>query len=115
MMTGAILGGSSVEQAAKLQMVIMFMISASTCLASIWSVITVVTVAVDSEHRIRGDRITEGGHVLHKLKEAVGAGMGIGVTSVFKGIAGKVRTMKRKKGDEADERTALLGENGHSR
>jgi len=29
MMTGAILGGSSVSQAAKLQMVIMFMISAS--------------------------------------------------------------------------------------
>ncbi|KAF9236692.1 hypothetical protein BU15DRAFT_89001 [Melanogaster broomeanus] len=44
MMTGAILGGASVDQAAKLQMVIMFMISASTGIAAI--AITVITLGV---------------------------------------------------------------------
>lgn len=56
-MTGAILGGSSVEQAARLQMVIMFMISASTALASIVTTVHALSVVVDSEHRIRVDRI----------------------------------------------------------
>ncbi|EEB95932.1 hypothetical protein MPER_05022, partial [Moniliophthora perniciosa FA553] len=51
MMTGAILGGADVEQAAKLQMVIMFMISASTALASIISALWSVSVGIDGEHR----------------------------------------------------------------
>lgn len=57
MMTGAILGGSSVQQAAKMQMIIMFMISASTALASIFTTAYAISVVVDDEHRIRTDRI----------------------------------------------------------
>ncbi|KAK0233949.1 hypothetical protein IW262DRAFT_124467 [Armillaria fumosa] len=57
MMTGAILGGSSVQQAAKMQMIIMFMISASTALASIFTTVYAISVVVDDEHRIRVDRI----------------------------------------------------------
>ncbi|KAF9072290.1 hypothetical protein BDP27DRAFT_1217764 [Rhodocollybia butyracea] len=57
MMTGAILGGSSVERAAKLQMIIMFLISAATALASICSSAYAVSVVVDSDSRIRQDRI----------------------------------------------------------
>ncbi|KAG6856931.1 hypothetical protein H0H87_012184 [Tephrocybe sp. NHM501043] len=57
MMTGAILGGSSVEQAARLQMIIMFMISSATALASIFTVVSVISVTVDVEHRVRPDRI----------------------------------------------------------
>ncbi|EPT01707.1 hypothetical protein FOMPIDRAFT_1036173 [Fomitopsis schrenkii] len=57
MMTGAILGGSSVEQAARLQMVIMFMISSCTALSSIVTTILALGVIVDSEHRVRTDRI----------------------------------------------------------
>ncbi|KAJ3886368.1 UPF0014-domain-containing protein [Lentinula edodes] len=57
MMTGAILGGSSVERAAKLQMIIMFFLSASTALASICSAGYTISVVVDREHRIRQDRI----------------------------------------------------------
>jgi len=64
MMTGAILGGSSVDQAAKLQMVIMFMISASTAMASIVMTILVLIVVVDSQHRIRSDRVDEGPNVV---------------------------------------------------
>ncbi|KAG2071811.1 hypothetical protein BDR04DRAFT_1097824 [Suillus decipiens] len=54
-MTGAILGGSSVQQAAQFQMVIMLMISASTAFASF--ITTIITlVVIDSENRLRPDR-----------------------------------------------------------
>lgn len=61
MMTGAILGGASVQQAARLQMIIMFMITASTTLASVLTAGAVITVTLDSQHRIRGDRIFKKG------------------------------------------------------
>ncbi|KAG7100146.1 hypothetical protein E1B28_001925 [Marasmius oreades] len=57
MMTGAILGGSSVTHAAKLQMIIMFMISACTALASITCTTYAVSIIVDGEHRVRPDRV----------------------------------------------------------
>ncbi|KAF9555137.1 ABC transporter-like protein, partial [Agrocybe pediades] len=57
MMTGAILGGSSVHQAAKLQIIIMFMITASTTLASVITTFACIAVTVDEKHRIRSDRI----------------------------------------------------------
>ncbi|KAG6914740.1 hypothetical protein DXG01_015651 [Tephrocybe rancida] len=44
MMTGAILGGSSVEQAARLQIINMFMISSAPALASFFVAITVPRV-----------------------------------------------------------------------
>lgn len=56
-MTGAILGGSSVQQAAKLQMIIMFLISSATALASICSSGYAISVVVDPQHRVRQDRI----------------------------------------------------------
>jgi hypothetical protein len=71
MMTGAILGGSSVQQAAKLQMIIMFMISSATTLASIFSTMAVIAVTVDSEHRIRDDRIYGGMHGLWEASEEI--------------------------------------------
>jgi uncharacterized protein (TIGR00245 family) len=61
MMTGAILGGASVQQAARLQMIIMFMITASTTLASVLTAGAVIAVTLDSQHRIRGDRIFKKG------------------------------------------------------
>lgn len=67
MMTGAILGGSSVRQAAMLQMIITFMISAATTLASIFTTIAVIAVTVDGEHRIRPDRIDEGAYGLGQI------------------------------------------------
>jgi hypothetical protein len=57
MMTGAILGGADVNQAARLQMIIAFMVSASTVLSCIMVTLFTLYVCVDSEHRIRGDRI----------------------------------------------------------
>ncbi|KAF9260214.1 hypothetical protein L218DRAFT_932813 [Marasmius fiardii PR-910] len=57
MMTGAILGGSSVTQAAKLQMIIMFLISSSTALASIACTTYAISTVVDGEHRVRSDKV----------------------------------------------------------
>ncbi|KAF8228333.1 UPF0014-domain-containing protein [Tricholoma matsutake] len=71
MMTGAILGGSSVKQAAKLQMIIMFMISSATTMASIFTTIAVIAVTVDGEHRIRVDRIDGGVHALWRARDAL--------------------------------------------
>ncbi|ORY25362.1 hypothetical protein BCR39DRAFT_544483 [Naematelia encephala] len=57
MMTGAIVGGKSVEQAARLQMIIMFMISASSALCTLAALFFSLNTIVDTRHRIRPDRI----------------------------------------------------------
>jgi Uncharacterised protein family (UPF0014) len=69
MMTGAILGGSSVHQAAKLQMIIMFMIAAATVLASVFITFAAVIMVVDQEHRIRSDRIDDKKPVIYRVKD----------------------------------------------
>ncbi|KAK0466191.1 uncharacterized protein EV420DRAFT_815477, partial [Desarmillaria tabescens] len=71
MMTGAILGGSSVQQGAKMQMIIMFMICASTALASIFTTAYAISVVVDEEHRIRLDRIDSEQLALWKARSAI--------------------------------------------
>ncbi|KAF9001556.1 hypothetical protein BDQ17DRAFT_1281401 [Cyathus striatus] len=102
MMTGAILGGSSVNQAAKLQMIIMFMISASTVLASIFTTFAVVNVAVDREHRVRPDRIDERCHLVWRFRE-----WGVGwVVCSFRRVK---ETKKGCKEVGVDERSRLLG------
>lgn len=68
MMTGAILGGSSVQQAARLQMVIMFMISSSTALSSIVTTFLALSVVVDAEHRVRADRIDVRPHAVWRAR-----------------------------------------------
>lgn len=57
MMTGAIVGGKSVEQAAKLQMIVMFMISASSALATIVALWFALTTLIDDKDRVRLDRL----------------------------------------------------------
>lgn len=69
MMTGAILGGASVQQAAKLQMIIVFMISSSTCLATVFTTFAVIAVTVDSQHRIRMDRVDDRKHGVWRARE----------------------------------------------
>ncbi|OCH89675.1 UPF0014-domain-containing protein [Obba rivulosa] len=113
MMTGAILGGSSVEQAARLQMVIMFMISSSTALASIATTIFSLAVVVDGEHRVRSDRIDSREHAVWRARDRV---ISKTVDSV-KHIAGRawngVRELLGRKRDAEDgdvrERQRLLG------
>ena len=97
MMTGAILGGSSVEQAAKLQMIIMFMISASTALAAITTTVIVLSVVVDSEHRVRLDRVDAREHAIWRARNWV-----------FAQIVGGVKSVTRCRWRRKEERT-----NGH--
>jgi Uncharacterised protein family (UPF0014) len=70
MMTGAILGGTSVTQAAKLQMIIMFMLSSATTMAAVFTTIAAIAVTVDGDHRIRSDRIEGDVHAVWRAREA---------------------------------------------
>ncbi|KAJ3563823.1 hypothetical protein NP233_g8688 [Leucocoprinus birnbaumii] len=95
MMTGAILGGSSVQQAARLQMIIMFMISAATTLASILVTFSVICVLVDFDHRIRTDRISLKKTVFAKASESVKAGLSKVMECFTKG-KGEMRVRERE-------------------
>ncbi|KAG5644179.1 hypothetical protein DXG03_009020 [Asterophora parasitica] len=103
MMTGAILGGASVQQAARLQMIIMFMIAASTALASIFTTISVISITIDGEHRIRTDRIDESMFWMWRAPERVLCK----IMGFFKGV---FRLSVKEKGYKtfSDERTPLL-------
>ena len=113
MMTGAILGGSSVQQAARLQMIIVFMISASTTLASIFTTVSVIIMTVDSQHIIRTDRIDEKKHGIWRAKDrgAENAKRGlVKMIQVSKRCLGWVQEgMGKEKVEEYGERRPLLG------
>jgi hypothetical protein len=68
-MTGTILGGSSVHQAAKLQIIIMFMIAACAILASAFVTLAAIIMVVDVEHRIRSDRIDNKRPTIYRVKD----------------------------------------------
>jgi Uncharacterised protein family (UPF0014) len=69
MMTGSILGGSSVYQAAKLQIIIKFMAAASVVLASVIITIAATVVVVDADHRIRSNRISGKMPAIYRVKD----------------------------------------------
>ena len=68
-MTGSILGGASVTQAARLQMVLMFMISSVVVLSSIVATGFALMITIDNEHRIRMDRIDSSKFILWERRE----------------------------------------------
>ena len=95
MMTGAILGGSSVEQAARLQMVIMFMIAASSALASIAVTVLCLLVIVDSEQRVRVERVDERKHWVWRGRDWVVGKVGGVLKEVWVAVS-------RRKGEEGN-------------
>ncbi|KAL4257117.1 UPF0014 family protein [Pleurotus pulmonarius] len=101
MMTGAILGGASVEYAARLQMVIVFMISASTTLAAIGATGAALAVVVDGEHRIREDRVDGRPHFVYRAVEWGGER----VVGAVKGLF-----TRRGKKDEGDSSESVEGD-----
>ncbi|QRV89625.1 hypothetical protein RhiJN_17643 [Ceratobasidium sp. AG-Ba] len=106
MMTGAILGGASVDQAAKLQMVIMFMINASAGLASIAAMLAALSIAVDDQSRVRSERITSEKHLLWRTRDRAIHGV------VHAGKAGyeRLRHPRHRTSSSGDGETApLLG------
>ena len=68
-MTGSILGGASVTQAARLQMVLMFLISSVVVLSSIVATGFALMIVVDQDHRIRIDRIDSSKFILWRYRE----------------------------------------------
>ncbi|KAG6917710.1 hypothetical protein DXG01_001361 [Tephrocybe rancida] len=106
MMTGAILGGSSVEQAARLQMIIMFMISSATALASFFAAIAVIVVTVDTEHRVRPDRIDNKEFVLWRARTWAGER----IVEAAKGAYGKLKekTTRTRASQDLEEEQELL-------
>ncbi|TFK49770.1 UPF0014-domain-containing protein [Heliocybe sulcata] len=111
MMTGAILGGSSVQQAARLQMVIMFMISSCTALSSMAITVSALSVVVDGEHRVRGERVDRRQHLVYRVRnrlaEVVKNGVE-GATEKIKGVFGKGKKGQEEEGTDG-ERQRLLG------
>ncbi|GAB1521797.1 hypothetical protein RhiTH_004894 [Rhizoctonia solani] len=106
MMTGAILGGASVDQAAKLQMVIMFMINACTTLAAIVGMFSALYRAVDDCARIRSDRIFSEKFILWRARDRAIQGV------VDAGKAGyhKLRHPRQQSSANGNgERAPLLG------
>ena len=68
-MTGSILGGASVTQAARLQMILIFLISSVVVLSSIVATGFALMIVVDRDHRIRIDRIDSSKFVLWRYRE----------------------------------------------
>ncbi|KAL3137213.1 hypothetical protein ABBQ32_006765 [Trebouxia sp. C0010 RCD-2024] len=57
MMTGQILGGTSPSQAARYQIMIMFLIAATTCIAVVGTVYLAVLSIMDRQHRLCSEKI----------------------------------------------------------
>ncbi|GAB4820660.1 hypothetical protein N2152v2_007706 [Parachlorella kessleri] len=57
MMTGQILGGSDPATAARYQIIIMFLIGATTAIASVFTIFTAVFSIVDDKQRLRAERL----------------------------------------------------------
>jgi hypothetical protein len=115
MMTRAILDGSDVQQAARLQIVIAFMIAASNALSCIIATLLVLRLCVDSEYRVRGDCIDTRPHVFCRVcSSAIEPIVGIaGRVRIFAvgTITHVVQKVKFRNGDHVDsasERTQLL-------
>ncbi|EJD07030.1 UPF0014-domain-containing protein [Fomitiporia mediterranea MF3/22] len=115
MMTGALLGGAPVQQAARLQMVIMFMIAAASALAAILVTVVALGTVVDDEQRVRAGRVDVRKHWVWRMRER-GWEWGVGkVKGIGEGM--RVRVGLRKGGGNGErvedgageERNGLLG------
>lgn len=68
-MTGSILGGASITQAARLQMILMFLISSAVVLSSVIATGFALMIVVDQDHRIRMDRIDSSKFIVWRYRE----------------------------------------------
>jgi len=116
MMTGALLGGSSVDQAAKLQMIIMFMINSSTALAATVAVILVLLIVVDPESRLRVERVHDEKPWIWQVRDRFFGAIWGAIKAAFFSIIGICRRNHEKKpaegardGVQQGERQPLLG------
>uniref|UniRef100_A0A7R9V9G5 Uncharacterized protein n=1 Tax=Chlamydomonas euryale TaxID=1486919 RepID=A0A7R9V9G5_9CHLO len=78
MMTGQILAGANPANASRYQMLILFIVAGSSCLATVLSVFAAVMHVIDMHHCFRKDRLTARGkgsrNMLGLLRTSVGGG-----------------------------------------
>ncbi|CAO3659591.1 unnamed protein product [Umbelopsis ramanniana] len=65
MMTGQIMAGAPVGQAAMYQQIMMFMISGCSAFSVLYCVAICIRVAIDNDHRLRLDRILDANNNMH--------------------------------------------------
>ncbi|KAF8322712.1 UPF0014-domain-containing protein [Clavulina sp. PMI_390] len=107
MMTGALLGGASVDQAAKLQMVIMFMINASATLAAMTCTVFAMSITVDGEHRVRSDRILREKHAIWRGRDKLLSSIGAGLKNLWGVLVSRAESLiGRSNSDSSDPTTA---------
>lgn len=76
MMTGQILGGSDPSQAARYQMVIMFVLAATSCVGATLTILLATASILDAEHRLRPERLvkqTRGQRLEQRIQELIHA------------------------------------------
>ncbi|PNW72321.1 hypothetical protein CHLRE_16g673000v5 [Chlamydomonas reinhardtii] len=105
MMTGQILAGGDPAQAARYQMVIMFVIGGATCLASVTSVYLAVLHVVDATHTFRAERLIR----KQKPAAAAGGGGGGGALAALGGMAAEAAAAARAGWATAQRKGAALG------
>lgn len=93
-MTGSILGGASVTQAARLQMILMFLISSVVVLSSIVATGFALMIVVDQDHRIRMDRIDSSTFIVWRYRERLFKKLG----EFGSRVLNRVRDPLRKRG-----------------
>lgn len=100
MMTGALLGGSSLEQAAKLQMIIMFMINSCTTLAALVAVTLTLVIVVDPESRLRLDKVDSEKALIWKARDRA-------IESVVGGVKAAFRKVFRRGSPDQNKNTGV--------
>lgn len=104
MMTGAIIGGKSVEQAAMLQMIVMFMISASSALAAIVALWFALRTLIDERDRVRQDRLDSRKPAFYRWRDRT-------IQRVWNWFTSLRCCGGRKGGTEEERRGLLSGDN----
>jgi ABC-type iron transport system FetAB permease component len=109
MMTGALLGGASVQQAARLQMIIMFMISAATALASIVCTTLALGIVVDAEARVRAERLDPRKAAVWRARDHAVEAVGVRLKTMWEATRRRGRESTNGHHGEHGERDPLLG------
>lgn len=82
MMTGQILGGSDPATAARYQIIIMFLIAATTAVASVAAIHAAVYTVMDGCHRLRSDRLSPRASTTKGAVSWVGAHLAAGARGI---------------------------------
>lgn len=111
-MVGSILGGKSVSQAAMLQMILMFMIAASSFLCVSATLVFALSTLVDASHRVRMDRLDSRKPLFYRWRDEAGMKIWRGLKAAGRKVSGK--NARAEAGSE-EERQGLLGNQGPAR